>query len=79
VGGSLALGAEGHRCTVTKDDFQGVWQETEVVTSDATYRTNYGKVHYLQTLERDHPLIMRPGNVYKLAVSYEPDVTTLDG
>lgn len=79
VGGSLALGPEGHRCSVTKDDFQGVWQETEVVTADPTYRTNYGKVHYLQTLERDHPLIMRPGNVYRLAVSYEPDVTTLDG
>lgn len=79
VGGSLALGPEGHRCTVTKDDFQAVWQETEVVTNDPTYRTNYGKVHYLQTLERDHPLIMRPGNVYRLAVSYHPDVTTLDG
>jgi len=79
VGGSLTLGAEGHRCTVTKDDFQAVWQETEVVTNDPTYRTNYGKVHYLQTLERDHPLIMRPGNIYRLAVSYNPDVTTLDG
>ncbi|MCF3651947.1 hypothetical protein [Synoicihabitans lomoniglobus] len=78
VGGSLALGAEGHRCSVTKDDFQAVWQETEVVTSDATYRTNYGKVHYLQTLERDHPLIMRPGNTYRLAVSFEPDVTEIE-
>lgn len=79
VGGSLALGAEGHRCSVTKDDFQGAWAETEVVTSDPTYRTNYGKIHYLQTLVRDHPLIMRPGHVYRLAVSFEPDVAQIDG
>lgn len=78
VGGSVALGAEGHRCTVTKDDFQGVWQDTEVVTNDPTYRTNYGKIHYLQTLERDHPLIMRPGNVYRIAVSFEPDITEIE-
>ena len=79
VGGSLALGPEGHRCSVTKDDFQANWLETEVVSNDPTYRTNYGKVHYLQTLERDHPLIMRPGNVYRLAVSFEPDVTHVEG
>ena len=79
VGGSLALGPEGHRCSVTKDDFQANWLETEVVSNDPTYRTNYGKVHYLQTLERDHPLIMRPGNTYRLAVSFEPDVTSVDG
>ncbi len=79
VAGSLALGPEGHRCTVTKDDFQGVWQETEVVSGDPAYRTNYGKIHYLQSLVRDHPLIMRPGNVYRLVVSFEPDVTVIDG
>jgi hypothetical protein len=79
VGGSLALGPEGHRCSVTKDDFQAKWLETEVVSNDPTYRTNYGKVHYLQTLERDHPLIMRPGNIYRLAVSFEPEVTQVDG
>lgn len=78
VGGSLALGPEGHRCTVTKDDFQATWQETEVVSNDPTYRTNYGKVHYIQHLVRDHPLIMRPGHIYRLAVSFEPDVTKTD-
>ena len=41
-----------------KDDFQGVWQDTEVVTNDPTYRTNYGKIHYLQHLVRDHPLVI---------------------
>ncbi|MCW5549753.1 MAG: hypothetical protein KIT44_12385, partial [Opitutaceae bacterium] len=75
VGGALALGPQGHRCSVQKDDFQATWAETEVVTDDPTYRTNYGKIHYLQHLVRDHPLIMRPGHVYRLAVSFEPDVT----
>ena len=79
VAGSLALGPEGHRCNVTKDDFQGTWKETEVVSGDPTYRTNYGKIHYLQTLSRDHALIMRPGHVYRLAVEFTPDVTRLEG
>jgi hypothetical protein len=76
--GSLTLGQHGHRCTVAKDDFQGTWRETEVVSADPTYRTNYGKVHYLQYLVRDHPLIMRPGHVYRLIVNFEPDVALLD-
>ena len=49
-----------------------------MVSADATYRTNYGKIHYLQYLVRDHPLIMRPGHVYRIAVNFEPDVTHLD-
>ncbi len=76
--GSLTLGQQGHRCTVAKDDFQGTWRETEVVSDDPTYRTNYGKVHYLQYLVRDHPLIMRPGHVYRLIVNFDPDVALLD-
>ena len=74
VPGSPILGPLGHRCSVVKDDFQGNWQDTEVVSADPTYRTNFGKIHYLQYLIRDHPLIMRPGHVYRLAVSFEPDV-----
>jgi len=76
--GSLTLGQQGHRCTVAKDDFQGTWRETEVVSEDPTYRTNYGKIHYLQYLVRDHPLIMRPGHVYRLIVNFDPDVALLD-
>jgi hypothetical protein len=68
------LGQGGLRCTVQKDDFQGIWAETDVVSNDPTYRSNYGKIHYLQTLVRDHPLIMRPGQVYRLQVSFEPDI-----
>jgi hypothetical protein len=76
--GSLTLGQQGHRCTVAKDDFQGTWRETEVVSADPTYRTNYGKIHYLQYLVRDHPLIMRPGHTYRLIVNFDPDVALLD-
>lgn len=78
VPGSLALGQQGLRCTVAKDDFQAAWQETEIVSADPSYRTNYGKIHYLQHLVRDHPLIMRPGHVYRLVVNFEPDVALLD-
>ncbi len=78
VGGSLALGPEGHRCTVPKDDFQAAWSETEVVTNDPVYRTNFGKIHYIQNLVRDHPLIMRPGHIYRLAVNFDPDVARID-
>jgi hypothetical protein len=72
--GSLTLGPLGLRCTVAKDDFQATWQETEVVTADPTYRTNFGKIHYLQYLVRDHPLIMRPGQTYRLIVNFEPEL-----
>lgn len=74
VESSPMLGAEGLRCTVQKDDFQGIWRETDVVTHDRDFRSNYGNIHYLQVLERDHPLIMRPGQTYRLAVSYDPDI-----
>ena len=78
VSGALALGAQGHRCGVSKNDFQASWRETEVVSADPTYRTNYGKIHYLQFLVRDHPLVMRPGQVYRLNVEFEPDITHTD-
>lgn len=76
AGNTLFLGPEGLRCEVQKDDFQGTWQETEVVTEDSAYRSVYGKIHYLQYYRRDHPLIMRPGQVYKLVVAFEPDLKT---
>ncbi len=79
VPGALALGPEGHRCSVAKDDFQATWKDTEVVSADPTYRTNYGKVHYLQHLVRDHPLIMRPGQIYHLAVNFNPDLAHTEG
>lgn len=71
--GTLTLGPAGLRCEVLKDDFQGQWQETELVVEDPNFRTNYGKIHYLQTLIRDHALQMRPGQQYSFKVSFEPD------
>ena len=78
LGISPMLGQEGLRCSVVKDDFQGNWREAEVVTEDPAYRTNYGKVHYVQFLERDHPLIMRPGSQYRFSVNFEPDITLIE-
>ena len=77
--GSLMLGPQGLRCTVAKYGFQGTWLDTEVVSNDPTYRTNYGKIHYLQHLVRDHPLVMRPGQTYRLAVEFEPDIAHSEG
>ena len=79
VGGSPTLGPLGHRCGVSKNDFQATWQDTEVVSADPTYRTNYGKIHYLQNLVRDHPLVMRPGHVYRLAVEFDPEIVPVEG
>ena len=79
VAGSPTLGPLGHRCSVTKNDFQANWRETEVVSPDPTYRTNYGKIHYLQFLVRDHSLVMRPGQIYRLAVDFEPDIAAVEG
>ncbi len=78
VGASPVLGPLGHRCTVLKDDFHANWLETETVTADPNYRTNYGKLHYVQLFVRDHPLIMRPGQIYRLAVTFDPDLTVAE-
>ncbi|WP_269523387.1 hypothetical protein [Coraliomargarita parva] len=78
VGTAFTLGEEGHRTNVVKDDFQAEWKELETVTEDPKYRTYYGNMHYLQILERDHPLIMRPGMQYRLALSFEPDIVFAD-
>jgi hypothetical protein len=74
IGTTYALGPKGLRCQILRDDFQAVWNETEVVTNDANYRSYYGKIHYVQTLQRDHALIMRPGQQYRLTISFEPDL-----
>jgi hypothetical protein len=57
-----------------KDDFQAAWKTPEVVTDEPLYKTYYGKIHFLQVLERDHPLVMRPGQQYRLVINYEPDM-----
>ena len=79
VSNTFTLGQEGLRCSVIKDDFQAQWAQTEVVTDDPDYKTQWGKIHYLQTLVRDHPLNMRPGQQYRLTVSFEPDLARIEG
>ncbi|MGC6423364.1 MAG: hypothetical protein ACON4O_00080 [Lentimonas sp.] len=78
VATAFTLGEGGHGTEVVKDDFQAEWKELEVVSEDPNYRTYYGNLHYLQILERDHPLNMRPGMQYRLALSFQPDIAFAD-
>lgn len=78
LGTSYALGEQGHRANVIKDDFQATWAPIQTVSQDPEFKTYYGKIHYLQVLERDHPLIMRKGVQYRIALSFEPDIVFVD-
>ncbi|WP_309382512.1 hypothetical protein [Cerasicoccus frondis] len=76
-GMTFTNGPEGLRPAVVKDDFHAEW-DTESVTVDPAYKTYWGKLHFLQSLKRDHPLIMRPGQQYRLTVEFEPDLAMAD-
>ena len=78
LGTTLRQGTEGLRANVETDDFQAKWGSFETVTEDQSYRGYAGNIHYIQYLVRDHPLIMRPGQQYKLVMSYHPDVAFAD-
>ncbi len=78
LGTTLRQGPEGLRANVEVDDFQANWSSFETVTEDSEYRGYAGNVHYIQYLVRDHPLVMRPGQKYRLCLSYEPDVAFAD-
>ncbi len=78
LGTTLRQGREGLRAQVEVDDFQAKWSSFETVSDNPDYRGYSGKVHYVQYLVRDHPLIMRPGQQYKLVLSYQPDVAYAD-
>jgi len=71
---TLQLGTEGQRPIVVKDDFVASWAQPEQVTNDPRYRTCFGNIHYLQILKRDHSLVMRPNQQYRLTISFEPQV-----
>jgi hypothetical protein len=70
----FALDAESLRAVVEHDDMLLSWQEIADVAENPDYRTYFGKIHYLQELSRSHPLIMHPGQPYKLVISFSPDV-----
>lgn len=72
---TYAIGENGLGIGVEKDDFQAEWLDTQVVSDDSEYRTFWGKIHYLQVLERNHPMVMRPGLQYRLTVSFSPDIS----
>ena len=78
LGTTLRQGNEGLRPNIDKDDFKAAWGAFETVTDDNDYRGYAGNVHYVQFLQREHPLIMRPGHQYKLQVSFEPDIAFAD-
>lgn len=71
---ALRLGDEGQRCEILKDDFQASWLSPEEVSNDPTTRGSFGNIHYLQTLERNHSLTLRPGKSYNFAFSVAPSV-----
>ncbi len=78
-GATLQLGENGHNIKVLRDDFQAKWKLTETVSRDLKFRTYYGKIHQIQTLERDHPLIMRKGTEYRVSLAFEPDIISPSG
>ena len=79
IGTTLTLGPESLRCDVIKDDFQAAWAERRWKPSQTrNYRTYWGGLHYIQMLHRDHPLVMRPGQQYRLTVTLQPDIKLAD-
>ena len=67
-----AKGKRGLRANVEVDDFQANWSSFETVTDNPDYKSYTGNIHYVQFLIREHPLIMRPGQQYKLVLTYQP-------
>jgi hypothetical protein len=78
LGASYTLGSENLRCAVSKDEFQGAWADTEIVSDNIGHRTCYGKLHYYQVLARARPLHLRPNHPYHFEVSFEPHIVTID-
>ena len=71
---SLMLGENSLQASIVKDDFCACWKEIESVVDDPAYRTPYGRICYLQTLERSTPLHVKPGKEYCLKIELKPDV-----
>ncbi|MDR2200753.1 MAG: hypothetical protein LBN94_01390 [Puniceicoccales bacterium] len=74
---NLALGEGNLGIFVEHDDLMLSWQGIREVEGDRNYRTHYGKIHYIQELSRDYPLVMQPGQPYRLVVSFTPDVVKI--
>ncbi len=71
---SFTLGENSIQASVLKDDFGASWAEVQEVYNDPTYKTYYGKICYLQILERKMPLNIKPGKAYCLKIELNPDI-----
>lgn len=78
IGTTFVLGEESLRASVIKDDFQANWADIEVVSEDPNYSSYYGKLHFLQILQRNHPFVMRAGQQYRFVIEFEPHITMAD-
>jgi hypothetical protein len=78
IGTTLTLGADSLRCEVIKDDFQATWAPVETVSQNPNYRTYWGGLNYIQLLHRDHPLVMRPNQQYRLTLQFQPHIVLAD-
>ena len=75
--GARTLGGGYHLCEVLRDDFACAWSELETVTSNPAHRTCWGKIHYYQSLERDHSLQVRAGQSLSLEIAYQPEIVRI--
>ena len=71
---SFTLGENNLQAIVLKDDFGATWQEVKDVSQDASLKTYYGKIYYLQVLERTAPLHLQVNKEYRLQIQLKPDV-----
>lgn len=74
---SFTLGENSLQASVLKDDFGASWAEVQNVYADPAYKTYYGKICYLQTLERNTPLNVKTGKIYRLQIELKPDVALM--
>ena len=71
---SFTLGENSLQASVLKDDFGATWTNIQEVYQDPIYKTYYGKICYLQVLERKTPLNVKPGKEYRLQIELTPDI-----
>lgn len=71
---SFMLGENSLQASVNRDDFGATWAEVKDVYQDHAYRTYYGKICYLQILERCTPLRITPNKEYRLQIELNPDI-----
>lgn len=71
---SFTLGENSLQASVLKDDFGAIWAEVQDVYQNPDYKTYYGKICYIQILERRTAMNVRPGKEYHLQIELKPDV-----